>query len=247
MIGTKDTINASIKEDTKLEIPYKYKYLKVEFSLPKAPLGNTKQVQYKLDGLDNEWSKWNYLSELNFPGLASGNYTLELRARSENEGESKILKKEFYVKYPWYFSKIAFFLYFLLFVIINVLYSYFFKKHNKKKIKLIQDKEQDLLEKYTLMDTVKGSKERGITRIANTGDFAAILDSSADRYTHGNPFAHLMGGGPHDYHDGIAQYKAGFDNTITDRPGGLDAGYRMPFNQTPMTQTKTPGSTISVS
>ena len=111
----------------------------------------------------------------------------------------------------------------------------------------IQDKEQDLLEWATSFDTVKGSKARGITRIANTGDFAAILDSSADRYTHGNPFAHLMGGGPHDYHDGIAQYKAGFDNTITDRPGGFDAGYRMPFNQTPMTATKTPGSTISVS
>ena len=143
LIGTKDTINASINEDLKLEIPYKNKYLKVEFALPKSPLGNTKQVQYKLDGLDGEWSDWNYLSELNFPGLASGNYTLELRTRSENAGESNILKKEFYVKYPWYFSKIAFLIYFLLFVVINVLYSYFFKKHNKKKIKLIQDKEQE--------------------------------------------------------------------------------------------------------
>jgi hypothetical protein len=111
----------------------------------------------------------------------------------------------------------------------------------------VQDKEQDLLEWATAFDTVKGSKARGITRIANTGDFAAILDSSADRYQHSNPFAHLMGGGPHDYHDGIAQYNAGFDDAKTDRPGGFDAGYRMPFNQTPMTATKTMGSTISAS
>ena len=98
------------------------------------------------------------------------------------------------------------------------------------------------------MDKVKGSKERGITRIANTGDFAAILDSSADRYEHGNPFNYLMGGGPHDYHDGIAQYKMGFDEPkTTDRPGGFDPGYRMPYNQTPMTQTKTIGATISAS
>jgi hypothetical protein len=111
----------------------------------------------------------------------------------------------------------------------------------------VQDKEQDMFEWATGFDTVKGSKERGITRIANTGDFAGILDSSADRYTHGNPFSHLMGGGPHDYHDGIAQYKAGFDDTKTDRPGGFDAGYRMPFNPTPMTQSKTMGTTISAS
>ena len=112
----------------------------------------------------------------------------------------------------------------------------------------VQDKEQDMLEWATGLDQVKSAKERGITRIANTGDFAAILDSSADRYTPGNPLKYVTGGGPHDYHEGVAQYKMGFDEpktTWTDRPGGFDSGYKMPFNQTPMTQTKTTGSTIS--
>jgi hypothetical protein len=70
----------------------------------------------------------------------------------------------------------------------------------------VQYKEQDLLEWATGSDKVKGSKERGITRISNTGDFAGILVNSADRYQHTNPFNYLMGGGPH-YHEGIAQYK----------------------------------------
>ena len=52
---------------------------------------------------------------------------------SESLEKVKILRKEIYVKQPWYFSKIAFLIYFLLFIIINVLYSYFFKKQNKKK------------------------------------------------------------------------------------------------------------------
>jgi hypothetical protein len=117
----------------------------------------------------------------------------------------------------------------------------------QRAVNSVQDKEQDLLEWATGLDQVKGSKERGITRIANTGDFAGILDSSADRYTHGNPFKYLSGGGPHDYHEGIAQYNAGFNEAKTDRPGGFDSGYKMPFNQTPMTQTKTMGSTISAS
>jgi hypothetical protein len=124
----------------------------------------------------------------------------------------------------------------------------------------VQDKQQDFLEWATGLDQLKTAKERGITRIANTGDFAAMLDSSADRYIHGNPFKYLAGGGPHDYHQGIAQYNAGFNEAKTDRPGGFDdnltarwgtgdfsTGNRMAFNQTPMTQTKTMGSTISAS
>ncbi len=87
-----------------------------------------------------------------------------------------------------------------------------------------------------------------------------MLDSSADRYIHGNPFKYVMGGGPHDYHQGIAQYNAGFNEAKTDRPGGFDdnltarwgmgdfgTGNKMPFNQTPMTQTKSVGTTISAS
>ena len=78
----------------------------------------------------------------------------------------------------------------------------------------VQDKEQDLLEYLTGMDQVKGMAERGITRIANYGDFAAVLDSSADRYEHPNPLGHIMAGGPHDYHEGFAQTQAGFDYPV---------------------------------
>ena len=62
-----------------------------------------------------------------------------------------------------------------------------------------------------------------------------------------------MGGGPHDYHDGIAKYNAGFDEAKSDNltarwgMGDFDPGNRMAFNQTPMTQTKTMGTTISAS
>jgi hypothetical protein len=65
----------------------------------------------------------------------------------------------------------------------------------------------------------------------------------------------VRGGGPHDYHEGIAQYNAGFNEAKTDRPGGFDnltarwgtgdfdTGNRMAFNQTPMSV----GTTISAS
>jgi hypothetical protein len=72
-------------------------------------------------------------------------------------------------------------------------------------------------------------KERGEERIANEGDFATLLDRSAARTQHGNPLAYLSGGGPHDYHKGVAQFNRGFDQDqpdFDDRPGGADASYR---------------------
>ena len=76
------------------------------------------------------------------------------------------------------------------------------------------------------LDKVTGMRERGTERIANSGDFAALLDASATRTQHTNPLARLFSGGAHDYHDGVAQYKVGFDESASDRPGGADAGYR---------------------
>jgi hypothetical protein len=73
---------------------------------------------------------------------------------------------------------------------------------------------------------VTGMRERGEERIANEGDFATLLDRSATRTLHGNPLAYLSGGGPHDYHEGIARFNVGFDQPSSDRPGGADASYR---------------------
>ena len=62
---------------------------------------------------------------------------------------------------------------------------------------------------------------KGETRIANNFDPAAILDGSAERYDHPDPFKYFSGGGPHDYHEGIARLTSGFGiaNVASDRPG----------------------------
>ena len=143
LISTKDTIQASIIQNDKLEVPYRNNFIKIGFALPKTPLGSSKQIQYKLNGLNNDWSNWEYASELNFPGLTSGNYKLEIKVRGDNEDNPEILSKEFYVNYPWYISKIAFAVYFIIFVLVNVLYSYYFKRRNRKNIELVKLKEEE--------------------------------------------------------------------------------------------------------
>ena len=79
------------------------------------------------------------------------------------------------------------------------------------------------------LDDIAGMQERRQTRIANHLDLAAMLDSSAERSTHPNPFAYLSDGGPHDYHEGVARSTSGFQ-TAPDRPGGADPNYRVAAN-----------------
>ena len=84
------------------------------------------------------------------------------------------------------------------------------------------------------LDKVKTVK--GETRIANVGDPAALLDGSAERYTHQNPMNYLKGGGPHDYHEGIARFNSGFgpqNTAVANKPGtDFDKSCRNPFNLT---------------
>ena len=74
---------------------------------------------------------------------------------------------------------------------------------------------------------------KGERRIANNFDPATLLDRSAERYDHGNPWKYLMNGGPHDYHEGIARFESGFGlkNAIANKPGtDIDKNYKNPFN-----------------
>ncbi|MDG1731283.1 MAG: hypothetical protein P8K68_05755 [Algibacter sp.] len=142
-ISTTDTIVAPINQNEKLEVPNHNNFLKVSIALPKMALANSKKIQYKLNGLNKEWSNWENLSELNFPGLASGNYILELRSGDEKETNPETISKAFYIKPPWYLTHLAFVVYGLLLLIINYSYRAYFKRKSKKQMTVLKSEEQE--------------------------------------------------------------------------------------------------------
>lgn len=119
-------------------------------------------------------------------------------------------------------------------------------------------------EKIFGLDDVQPVK--GEQRIAANFDLASLLDRSAERYDHQNPFKYITSGGPHDYHEGRARFKSGFNRPMPtgpffDRPEGKDPGtiigYRTPPGWTPneaktsnstgvITSFQTPSSTVSM-
>jgi DNA-binding CsgD family transcriptional regulator len=111
--------------------------------MPKTPLANYKKIQYRLKGLNKDWSNWGFINELNFPGLSSGNYVLELRSGDENQMVSETISKAFYIKPPWYLTNVAYGVYVLLIIFINFLYRRYFKRKNQNQMMVLKLEEEE--------------------------------------------------------------------------------------------------------
>ena len=145
LISKTDTIIAPISGNKILKVPHNNSFIKIGVALPKTPLANSYKIQYRLNGLNNEWSSWDYISELNFPGLSAGNYVLELRSGGTNDTISEVIKLEFYIKSPWYATNVAYVFYGLLFLLLNFLYRSYFKIKSEKKIAVLKFEEEEKL------------------------------------------------------------------------------------------------------
>ena len=136
-ISATDTIIGSITGKNELKIPNSYNYLKIKIAVPNVPLSNSKQFQYKLEGLDDFWSPWIYDSEINFPGLTAGDYVLQLRVSKENS-LSQNIEIPFHISYPWYISNTAKIIYILSFLFIFISYRSFLQRKNEKYVKRLK-------------------------------------------------------------------------------------------------------------
>ncbi len=143
LIGTSDTILAPINNEKELGISYKHNFIKIGLAFPKMPLSSSQKIQYRLKGHSDDWSKLDYTSELSFPGLSSGNYLLELRTRGENQMFSTTITRAFYVRPPWYLTNMAFVIYALFILLLNMLYRSYFKAKSKKKIAALKKEEAE--------------------------------------------------------------------------------------------------------
>jgi len=153
-ISATDTITTSIESENKLEISNDNNFLKVKVALPDVRLSNSKQFQYKLNGLDNDWSSWTFESEIKFPGLASGNYILELRTKGDVNNDFKIVKFPFSIQPPWYINNFAKSIYIFSLLILFIGYRTYLKRKNAKyviRLKLIErQKRERQKEKFEL-------------------------------------------------------------------------------------------------
>ncbi|HAN77271.1 MAG TPA: hypothetical protein DCQ31_05590, partial [Bacteroidales bacterium] len=95
--------------------------------------------QYKLDGLDKNWSEWNSGTTVNYTRLPTGTYKFYVRSQDSNGVSTNTTELIINVLPPWYNSK-----YFALVLVLLgvassfVLRFYLKRKWKKQKQKLIQ-------------------------------------------------------------------------------------------------------------
>tara|TARA_R110002126_G_scaffold291172_1_gene450685 strand:+ start:12660 stop:15527 length:2868 start_codon:yes stop_codon:yes gene_type:complete len=170
LISTTDTISASINSKDAIEVPSLNNFIKISIAMPKKPLANAKKIQYKLTGLNKDWSSWGYRSELNFPGLSHGSYVLEIRSENENQANSETIKRAFRVRPPWYLTNVSYAIYFLLLVLVNYIYRTYFKRKSLRQIallKLEEEEKRDRQEEKFQIDRLEAKNKMSVLREEN--------------------------------------------------------------------------------
>jgi len=130
----------SCKQPDNLEYTYDYKhnFIKFDFSSAYYPVEDLK-YSYMLDGFDENWSPWNAKTDNNYTNLPEGKYTFKVKAQNIYGIESDVATYEFSIKPPWYRTILAYFIYFILaMLIVVVIVKIYTRRLELEKIRLEQ-------------------------------------------------------------------------------------------------------------
>ncbi len=149
-IGTKNSpLKKSISFTHEITLDYNQSVFSLEFVSLSFLAPKNNRYAYKLEGFDVDW---NYTQEtkITYTGLPSGTYTLKVKA-SNNDGKwnEKGITLKIIILPPFWKSPTAYVIYFILFIIIFIIGSYYLQKRsilrNKKELERINaGKEKEL-------------------------------------------------------------------------------------------------------
>ena len=126
----------SLHEEVSLEADFNS--FTASFYLTNNAIYDTPRFQYRLDGYSETWSAWTESATTSFSNLKFGTYTLSVRAMVNDDVSDVILGVPFSIKRPYYFSNIALLVYsifmFGLFRLINIRYTYYYRREQEKLI-----------------------------------------------------------------------------------------------------------------
>ena len=96
--------------------------------------------QYKLEGFQDAWSKWNSTPTINFKNLSPGNYKFIVRSKIANSNLENSASYSFTISKPWYLTNLAIILYvIILFYLITLFNKKYKRYYQKQREKLIEE------------------------------------------------------------------------------------------------------------
>jgi DNA-binding CsgD family transcriptional regulator len=136
------------------ELPFRDNTLRFSWSTSQI-VGNQIYFQYRLSGLENEWSSWTTNTSAIFERLTSGEYSFQVRSIAPNGFLTETTNLYFKIKQPWYFSTGAYVFYFLVFISFGFMIRLYISRKRWKAL----GRDLELKHKKIQRDREKAEKE----------------------------------------------------------------------------------------
>ncbi|WP_196139209.1 hybrid sensor histidine kinase/response regulator transcription factor [Aliikangiella sp. G2MR2-5] len=111
LIEHKDSSGQTLNEAIDDGVSPQYSAFSISYVLPAYHNFSANQYRYKLDGVDETWSKWRDENETKYTNLSAGNYKFNVQGKDTYGTLSQISSYDFVVLTPWYKSYVAYFIY----------------------------------------------------------------------------------------------------------------------------------------
>lgn len=140
------------------DFDYRHNNIGFEFSVPEFDKFLEVKYQYKLGGLDNDWSEWSYNPEATFKNLGFGAYEFKVRAMIGHMFSKNLAEYKFTISKPWYASNMALITYGLGFLLMLFAVHRSYKKYYKQKHDHLIAENEKVLEQRRLEEKAKISQ-----------------------------------------------------------------------------------------
>ena len=130
------------------ELAFEANSLSFSYTVPQYEKYSEVSYQYRLKGLFEDWSTWNFEPSTNFNNLMYGDYLFEVRAKIGNTITTNTASYSFSVNRPWYLSYAALVFYFLTVTAFFLLLHRAYKRHyTAKQQRVLADEKRRLKRK----------------------------------------------------------------------------------------------------
>lgn len=142
--------------------------LRFEFVAPEFRNAGLVTYSYMLENYDDEWSNFAIENIKEYTHLPKGHYTFKIRAKNELESTVAVCTYVFTIEPAWYETKIAFLIYFLMFLSALGGMMYLINHRYKKGARDMElQKEKELLEQKKHFDAETTEKKNEIKELKN--------------------------------------------------------------------------------
>jgi len=142
--------------------------LRFEFIAPEYRNEGLVQYSYKLENYDDSWSDFSSVNIKEYTQLPKGNYVFKVRASDLLESKEAICSYSFVIMPAWYETKLAFFIYLILFLLVLFEIGMLINKRSKKgAVDMEKMKEIEINEQKIRFEAETSEKKREIKELKN--------------------------------------------------------------------------------